>query len=115
MSGTPMGTAPRLSASTWAIRFSTVMTSMTDIVNSRIPPAIRKSATVMPRYSKIQRPSARNARATTSAVIIDWTMTFRTACRSTPSVRCMNSGRIPTASTATNMGKKHNQKSAIRQ
>jgi hypothetical protein len=113
ISGTPIGTAPRLSRSVWRCFFSPVRRSLNEIASSRMPPAIMKSATVMPRNLKRTGPKARKTNATVDAVITDWTMTILSRALSIPSVRERNNGNTPTASTATNSGTKHNQNAFI--
>jgi hypothetical protein len=113
ISGTPRGTAPRLSGSIFLWIFSDDNRSLIEITNRRIPPAIIKSATVIPRSFRINLPIAKKTRATKEAVNIDCNTIRRTFDESSSMVNDINIGKTPIASTATNRGTKHSQKAFI--
>ena len=71
ISGTPMGTAPMLSKSTGYGLLSVEIISLMEMIKRSVPPAIMKSATVIPSRFSIIVPKAIKAKATTNAVIID--------------------------------------------
>jgi hypothetical protein len=71
INGIPIGTAPRLDTSTSLSRFSPVSRSLSEIASSRRPPAIIKSATVIPRKRRRIGPPRINRIATVEAVRTD--------------------------------------------
>jgi hypothetical protein len=79
------------------------------MMKRRIPPAIIKSETVIPKRFRMTFPTARKIKATIVAVTTDCTIIRLIFGRSSPSVKFMNMGSTPMTFTAINMGKKHNQ------
>ncbi len=113
ISGTPIGTAPKLSASTADERFSVERISLIEIKKRRVPPATIKSATETPSNRRIAVPTTINASATIKAVIIDCKIIRLIFCGSISSVRLRNNGNTPMASTATKRGTKQSQNDFI--
>jgi len=107
--GMPKGTTPRVLAGSRRF-FSGLRISFMAITNNKIPPAIIKSAIVIPKNLKINLPIVTNRSAMIKAVITEDLMMRVFSLRDRPEASEIKIGKTPRASTATNMGIKDRKK-----